>query len=227
MSPRPITFACTLALGAALAYSGGVRSAAKPQSPARDPAASPGASEVRFAGEVTDGQLFEREIGRDLVFRLSPLAGDAAGGWVIEIVPKAQAPDDPIEFSAIATPPYHFYNQRYLAAAFGYSAREAVAITPRTFYFVQSVADEHLANEVVNAALYPGAISDQEKVRIAAEAATLRLGRGELRILRSRVTNGKQGQPDVIAWVKFDVVLNFSPGLTLQQLLAPKPPPAR
>lgn len=219
-------FACALAVGAAFAYSGGAQSRAEPQSPARDPAPSPDATEVRFAGEVIDGQPFERDVGHNLVFRLAPLSGDAAGGWVIEILPKAQPPDGPVEFAEIATPPYHFYNQRYLAAAYTYSAREAVAISPRTFYFVQSVADEHAANEVVNAALYPEAVPEQEKDRIAGEAATLHLGRGQLRILRSRVTNGKQGEPDVIAWIKFDVVLNFSPGVTLQQLLAPKPPPA-
>jgi hypothetical protein len=225
MSLRAIAFAiaCALAVGAAPTHSGGVRSTAEPQSPARPVLSSSDASEFRFAGEVIDGQPFERDLGHGLVFRLNPLGGDAAGGWVIEILPKEQLPDDPVEFSAIATPPYHFYNQRYLAAAYGYSAREAVAITLRTFYFVQSVADERIANEVVNAALYPAAASEQDKDRIAAEAAAVRLGRGELRILRSRVTNGKAGEPDIIAWLKFEVMLNFSPGLSLQTVLAPKP----
>lgn len=229
MLPRTIAsvFACVLAGGAALAHSPGARSAGEQQSPARDAAPSPDAAEVRFAGEVIDGQPFEYEVGHGLVFRLTPLGGDAAGGWVIEIMPKVQPPDGPVEFVAIATPPYHFYNQRYLAAAYNYSAREAVAITPRTFYFVQSVADEQIANEVVNGALYPGVVSDREKERIAGESANLHLGRGQLRILRSRIANGKQGEPDIIAWVKFDVVLSFSPGITLEQLLAPIPPAAR
>jgi hypothetical protein len=227
MSSRAIVsvFACALAVGVLPAHSG-VQSQAKSQPHVRDSAPSAEEPDVRFAGEVIDGQPFEQDIGRGLVFRLSPLGGNAAGGWVIEILPKVQPSDGPVEFAEIATPPYHFYNQRYLAGAFGYSAREAVAITPRKFYFVQSVTDEHIANEVVNAALYPGSVSDQEKFRVAGEAATLHLGRGELRILRSRVANGKPGEPEIIAWLKFDVVLNFSPGITLQRLLAPKPPSA-
>jgi hypothetical protein len=229
MSSRPIVaaFACALAFGAVFAVSPGVQSVAKPQSPSRDSAPASDPSEVRFSGEVIDGQPFEQDVGHGLVFRLLPLNGNAAGGWVIEILPKVQPPDGPVEFAGIATPPYHFYNQRYLAGAYGYSAREAVAITPRKFYFVRSVKDEHIANEVVNAALYPSAVSDREKYRAAGEAARLHLGSGQLRILRSRVSKGKPGEPEIIAWLKFDVVLNFSPGITLQWLLAPKPPSAR
>jgi hypothetical protein len=50
------------------------------------------------------------------------------------------------------------------------------------------------------------------------------LGTGQLRIVHSRITPGKDGAPDVIASIKFEVVLNFSPGLTLQEVLAPHPP---
>ncbi len=80
------------------------------------------------------------------------------------------------------------------------------------------------ADEVVNAALYPSTVGESEKARIAAEAAALELGTGELHILRSRVIQGKAGAPDTIAWIKFEVVLNFSSGLTLQDVLAPHPP---
>jgi hypothetical protein len=133
-----------------------------------------------------------------------------------------EQPDDPVEFSAIATPPYHAYNDRYVAGAFGYSAKEAIKTPLRKFYFVQSVNDEHVANEVVNAALFPSTVSEADKLRISEEASGLKLGRGEFRILRSRITPGK-GEPDTIAWLKFEVVLDFSPGITLAQVLAPKP----
>jgi len=181
-------------------------------------------SEVRFSGEVSAGKEFIHDVGHGLVFGLEPLTGDGGGGWVIEIVPKVQAPDDPVEFSEIATPPYHFYNDRYLAAAYGYSAKEAVQMTVRKFNFVLSVADEDKANDVVNASLYPSAISDDEKLGIARESAGLQLGHGEFRITHSHVTLGKGGIPDSIDVLKFDVVLDFSPGLTLAQVLAPKPP---
>jgi hypothetical protein len=193
---------------------------AKPTAPASESAPD---AEVHFSGEVLRGQIYEHDIGHDMVFRLTPAVSDEGGGWVIGILPVNQPVDDPIEFAEIATPPYHSYNERYLAAAAGYSAKEAVSVTTRKFYFVQSVADEQIANEVVNTALYPSAASEAEKARVAMESAAIQLGSGELRIAHSRVTAGKNS-PDTIAWVKFDVVVNFSPGITLQGVLAPKPP---
>lgn len=189
--------------------------------------ASPDPAEVRFTGEVLRGQIYEHDVGHDLVFRLTPATSDEGGGWVIGIWPAMEPPDEVIEFAEIATPPYHSYNERYLAGAAGYSAHEAIQITTRKFYFVESVHDEHVASEVVNAALYPSSVSDAEKGRIDTESANLKLGSGELRILRSRVTPGKGGDPETIAWVKFEVTLKFSPGITLQSVLAPKPPASR
>jgi len=170
------------------------------------------------------GQIYEHDVGRDLVFRLTPATSEEGGGWVIGMWPTAEPADEVTEFVEIATPPYHSYNQRYLAAAAGYSAREAVGVSKRTFYFVESLADQHIASEVVNAALYPSTVSEDEKTRIDAESAGVNLGSGELRILRSRITSGKEGSPDTIAWVRFEVALNFAPGITLQTVLAPKPP---
>ncbi len=231
MARRSIIFAlaCALILGIGLHPS--VAVAHQDQTPLAD-AAAPAASssapsapdEVRFAGEVTHGQSFTHDVGHNLTFRLTPATADEGGGWVIEMLPPVEPSDDPVEFAAIATPPYHAYNDRYLAGAFGYSAKEAVQATTRKFNFVLSLDDEHLADEVVNAALYPSTIGESDKSRIAAEAAAVELGTGQLRILRSRITPGKDGSPDTIAWVKFEVVLNFSPGLTLQQVLAPHPP---
>ena len=185
------------------------------------------ASEVRFSGEVFAGKRFVYDIGHGLVFGLQPLTGDGGGGWVIEIVPKVQPPGDPVEFSEIATPPYHFYNDRYLAAAYGYSAKEAAQMTTRKFNFVLSVADEDKANDVVNAMLYPSAISEDEKARIARESTSVQLGHGEFHITHSHVTLGKGNTPDSIDVLKFEVVVNFSSGLTLAQVLAPKPPASR
>jgi hypothetical protein len=207
--------------------SSGTASGASPATPPTLPAASSTTSEVRFGGEVLRGQWFEHDIGHDLVFRLNPSEADESGGWVIEILPKTQPPDGPAEFSAVATPPYHFYNDRYIEAVYGYSPREALQITARKFYFVVSLADQQIASDVVNAALYPSTSSEQEKARVAAEASGLSLGRGQLRILHSRLIVGKGGSSDAIASIRFEVSLEFSPGLTLQQVLAPAPPTAR
>jgi hypothetical protein len=225
-----LSLACVLVLGIVLRPSAAVARQDQPPPQATASASSSSSpsdpDEVRFTGEVVHEQPFTRDVGHNLTFRLTPATADEGGGWVIEILPPVEPSDDPIEFAAIATPPYHAYNDRYLAAAFGYSAKEAVQATTRKFNFVQSVTDEHLADEVVNAALYPSTVGEADKSRIAAEAAALKLGTGQLRILHSRVTQGKAGSPDTIAWVKFEVVLHFSSGLTLQQVLGPKPAPA-
>jgi hypothetical protein len=218
MRPRPIAriFSCCLLLAAS----------ARP-SPTQAPAAQapqPDVGELRFAGEVTRGQPFTRDIGHNLTFRLTPATADEGGGWVIEILPPVEPAGDPVEFAAIATPPYHAYNDRYIAAAFGYSAREALQAPLRKFNFVQSVDDEQRASEVVNAALYPSTVGEADKPRLSGEAAAVLLGTGQLRIVKSRLTPGKDGAPEVIASIKFEVILDFAPGLTLQEVLAPHPP---
>jgi hypothetical protein len=200
-------------------------SASQDQPPPAAPTPQPDVPELRFSGEVTRGQPFTRDIGHNLFFRLTPAASDEGGGWVIEILPPVEpAGGDPIEFAAIATPPFHAYNDRYIAAAFGYSAKEALQAPLRKFNFVQSIDDQQRASEVVNAALYPSTVGETEHARVAAESTQLQLGTGQLRILRSKIASGKDGAPDVIAWIKFEVELNFSSGLTLQQVLAPHPP---
>jgi hypothetical protein len=75
--------------------------------------------------------------------------------------------------------------------------------------------------------MYPSTASEAEKVRAAEEAVSVNLGRGQLRIIRSKITPGKAGVPDTIGYVKFEVVLDFSPGFTMRQVLAPRdePPP--
>ena len=227
MSPRTISvgLVCGLALAASLSLPAGAGPQAGGQ--ATPQAAAPEASQIRFEGEILRGQIYEHDIGHGLVFRLTPATSNEGGGWVIEVLPAVEPADETVEFTEIATPPYHAYNDRYLAAAFGYSAREAVQITVRKFYFVQSMEDQQRAADVVNATLYPGTASDAEKVRAADEAVSVNLGRGQLRIIHSKVAPGKAGVPDTIAYVKFEVVLDFSPGFTMRQVLAPQAEPAR
>jgi hypothetical protein len=220
-----IALICALALGASLSLPVGATSQAG--TPPTSSTTAPEASHIRFEGEILRGQIYEHDIGHGLVFRLTPAASDEGGGWVIEILPTVEPADETIEFTEIATPPYHAYNDRYLAAAFGYSAREAVQITVRKFYFVQSMDDQQRAADVVNATMYPGTASEAEKVRAADEAVSVNLGRGELRIIHSKITPGKAGVPDTIAYVKFEVALDFSPGFTMRQVLAPRAEPVR
>jgi len=219
--------ACSIALGL------GLRVLAQGASAVNRPVSSPSAPaptdlpEVSFAGEVLRGQIYEHDVGHNMVFRLTPAVSDEGGGWVIGMLPSVEPADEPLEFVEVATPPYHGYNERYLAATAGYSSREALKITTRKFYFVESVSDQHIASEVVNAALYPSTVSEAERNRIDTESAHLHLGSGQFRIVRSRINPSKGGDPETIAWVKFEVVLNLSPGITLQSVLAPKPPSKR
>jgi hypothetical protein len=219
----PVVLACGLAFSSFVGAAG----RSTPQEKSRAAPAPSDASQVQFTGEVLRGQIYEHDVGHDLVFRLTPATSDEGGGWVIGMWPTVEPPDEVIEFVEIATPPYHSYNERYLAAAAGYSAREAVQVTKRNFYFVQSLADQHIASEVVNAVLYPSAISEDDKTRIETESAGIYLGSGQLRILHSRINPGKAGSPDTIAWLRFEVVLDFSSNITLQSVLAPKPTPGR
>ncbi|HEV3481406.1 MAG TPA: hypothetical protein VGR97_03670 [Candidatus Acidoferrales bacterium] len=227
MSPRAISVVLVCGLALAVRLSPPVDIASQAGGQATPSAAAPASSQIRFEGEILRGQIYEHDIGHGLVFRLTPATSDEGGGWVIQILPAAEATDETIEFTEIATPPYHAYNDRYLAAAFGYSAREAVQITVRKFYFVQSVEDQHRAADVVNVTFYPGTASEAEKVRAAGEAVSVNLGRGQLRIIHSKVAPGKAGVPDTIAYVKFEVVLDFSPGFTMRKVLAPRAEPAR
>jgi len=214
---------CGLAAGMIWSITHGKALQEGPSKAASAPPSSLDSAEVRFSGEVLRGQIYEHDVGHNMIFRLTPTVSVEGGGWVIGMLPSVEPADESLEFVQVATPPYHGYNDRYLAAAAGYSSREAVTITTRKFYFVRSVADEHIASEVVNAALYPSTIAENEKSRIETESAQLDLGSGELHIIRWRITSGKGGEPDTIAWLKFEVVVNFSSGVTLQSVLAPRP----
>lgn len=177
--------------------------------------------DVHFAGAVSLGKVFERDIGHGLVFRLVPPATASDAGWMIEIVPKTEPEDGPVEFSAIATPPYHVYNDRIIATLYGRTASEIVQLKDRSFFFVHSLDDEHRAEEVVNAAFYPTDLSDQERVRIAAEQHDVRVSQGELRILKSHTGRSKTlNDLGAINWIRFEVDIEFSPGLTMADIIA-------
>ena len=181
-----------------------------------------------FSGEIERGKTYTHDIGHDLEFRLEVASEGAFAGWDISVVPKAQPKDGPIEFSAIATPPYHNFNERYIETIFNFTAQEILAMSPRRFNFVLSVDDEHRAEEVVNAMLYPNSVSDDDKQRIEMSSANIQLGTGEFSIQRSRVTSLKDPlYPGSIEYLKFEVKLKFPPGLTMAQVLAPVETPSK
>jgi hypothetical protein len=181
-----------------------------------------------FEGEIERGKTYVHDIGHDLQFRLDVSSEGDYAGWEISITPKTQPSDGPIEFSAIATPPYHNFNERYLETTFNFSAQEILAMSPRRFNFVLSVDDEHRAEEVVNAMLYPNSLSDDDKQRVAMSSTAIQLGTGEFSIQKSRVTSIKDPlYPGSIEYIKFEVKLKFTPGLTMAQVLAPAEAPSK
>jgi hypothetical protein len=174
--------------------------------------------EESFVGEVALDKTFEREIGHGLIFRLVPTPDDDQSGWIIGIFPKAGPPD--AEFVGIATPPYHFYNPRYLDTSYATSAKDAVAFNPRPFNFVLTVEDSRVAQEFVELTIYPNKATEEELKEMDLKAAKVEVGTGELHILDSRVTPGKSEQDTgKIDWIKFEVRLKFHSGMNMTEVL--------
>jgi hypothetical protein len=215
MATRMIASAIFCAL-----FFGVMGAAPRAQVQSQAPSAS-GKPDVVVTGEVASGNSFERDIGEGLIFRLVPTPAGFGKGWDIEIAPKENVAGGYAEYSAMVTPPYHFYNQRYLNGSYGVTAREAVAISPRKFQFVESAEDSQAALAIVNSAAYT-VDWESHKDSIAADAAKIHLGAGELAILDSRITAGKNNEDlGSIDWVKFEVRLWFHPGVTLRDVIFP------
>lgn len=185
--------------------------------------------DMQFSGEIDRGKTYIHDIGHDLQFRLEVASVGDYAGWDICITPKVQRTnDDPIEFSGVATPPYHSFNDRYLNTTYNFSAKEILEMSPRRFNFVLTEDDEHRAEEAVNIALYPNSVSDDEKQRVAESAANIQLGAGEFSVVRFRITSLKDPlYPGSIEWIKFDVKLKFPPALTMSEVLGPTEPSSK
>jgi hypothetical protein len=211
---------------------------AKPQAPGRAAPADSPAPDIVFTGEVDRGKPFDYDLGQDpgrgtgrkgdrgvarnagrgLVFHLDP-APDVGSGWDIEIVKKGDLSDDRSDFVAVATPPYHFFNQRYLSTAYDYTAAAAVALSPRHFYFVGSDADYKIADREVNINVYPNHAISDEIDAADDEARKIQVGRGEFVILDSRITPAtEKDSKGTIDWLKFEVRLTFHTGLNFRQV---------
>jgi hypothetical protein len=112
-----------------------------------------------FSGRVEKGERYEHPLDNNLVFRLSPNSAGNPPGWVITIAPKDFSRED---YVWVVTPPYRFYNPRYIDISYGTSAREAVEMSPREFAFVTSEEDFKTANQQVDILLWPYNYKDKE-----------------------------------------------------------------
>ena len=98
---------------------------------------------VRFWGEVAQGLEFRKSIGRGLDFVLKPdTMGAGITGWTIQVSPHGNPPDPKCtDYLWVVTPPFRFWNHRYLSTEYANTAQEAVSFSPREFNFVLNCED--------------------------------------------------------------------------------------
>jgi hypothetical protein len=152
------------------------------------------------AGEVSRGQLFTGNFSDRLVFGLFP----TRYGWDISVWDRENGKDD---FVFVATPPYRFFNPRYIGVIYGYSAADAVALTPRVFEFVLNREDHASALAAVQLLMWPHSQRTNELDNAEKFLQTVPRGRGELRIVD--FTLGRQGGKEEIEFLRFAVELKL------------------
>ncbi len=169
---------------------------------------------LSFRGEVSANQAFERRFGDTLLFRLVPKGEQF--GWDIEVVPDRPGGTSQSEYIWVVTPPYHFWNPRYLDASYGMSASEAVRSSPRNFNFVLNEEQYKKAADLVALAVTSHPLSDkrsaeefQKESQDAAEALfKFPVAKGRLAILNSSIgTLQESGKQGFIKWLEFRVDL--------------------
>jgi hypothetical protein len=163
--------------------------------------------EAIIRGAVIRDQDYERHFGDDLVFRLTAAANAPPNPqeWRIEVRPAA-FPEH--EYTYYASPPFRFWNPRYIGTSYGYTAVRAVEHGVREFRFLTNEEDYARARRAIEVVLWPGNYSRAEydaEVRTLGELAK---GRGTFRILDSRLTPPTAERPlGGIERLEFEVTL--------------------
>ena len=168
---------------------------------------------LKFSGKVSRGQIFEKEIRQDLVFRLTT----AECGWNIKIVNKTQPDHDVV---GVVTPPLRGMNDCYIA---GWHFRNSDNSGPndgsvnapqkeREFNFVLSEADYQAAyiyNELIIHSYEFDNMAEQDKKQIEEQYKKLKPGAGKLAITNLELGNLIVGK---LAWIdnmEFEVTLDL------------------
>ena len=181
--------------------------------------APPACAPTKFIGEVDKGQVFEKEFGPGLVFRLQPSThAENPQGWTIEVRSKQHPGHD---YGMVATPPYRSTNPRYLDTSYRTTAKQAVELSPRSFRFVLTEGDYEAVHEALEYLLWPGNYS-RAQVEAAEktwkEILASRTMEGRLTILDSRL--GSSGPDDKTGWIerlKFEAELCLPGGAVDQE----------
>ena len=176
---------------------------AQPQLQSGRPAGPPCRS-YSFRSEVQQGEEFSRIFAETLVFRLVPIRNpEAMPGWNIEVNPVSDTTKD---WSILATPPYHFDNDRYLDTSYGKTAAESVAKTPRLFGFAPNEEAEAQLERAYDR--WRSGPSVPESDAGSRALTSIDKGTGELRILRARTRKPDNRFPyGVIESLQFEVRL--------------------
>lgn len=157
-----------------------------------------------FSGKVSKGEVYEHALADGLLFRMVPNSAGNPPGWVITIAPKDRSRDD---YVWVVTPPYRYWNPRYVDISYGLSAREAVEMTSRDFSFVTNETDYKTADEAVNVLLWPAQYNKKEIQEAMDKLEAVHKSKGILTILDASLSTGTDGNQEIQS-MDFKVELN-------------------
>ena len=166
---------------------------------AQQPTPTPPCADTVVAGRAERGTPFVTPLNGDLALRLDP--GPGSEGWTIRVTPAREAN---VDYAMVATPPYRFFNPRYLSTDYGVTAAEALAMAVRDFRFVAERAEYESALAALDVVLWPAGHSEVQVDEASAGLEGLRAYPGSLTISSGAVAPPTARDPlGVIEWVEF------------------------
>lgn len=147
-----------------------------------------------FSGKISKGEVFEQALKDGLLFRLVPNSAGNPPGWVIMVTPKDRSRDD---YVWVVTPPYRYWNPRYVDISYGMTAEEAVKMTPRDFSFVTNETDYKTADEAVNIVLWPAPFTKKEVEEATGKLEAVPKSKGTFTIVDASLSTGTDGNQEI------------------------------
>ena len=113
----------------------------------------------RIRGSVKNSETFVRRIRPTLDLVLLPDLTPELG-WTLKIVSSGGSDGETYgDHIYPVSPPYRFFNPRYIGAIYGFSATQALEMRERSFNFVMqkdlSAAQEAIGQEAIRGVLWP------------------------------------------------------------------------
>ena len=158
----------------------------------------------RVSGSVKYGETFVRSIRPTMDLVLLP-EGDL--GWTLKIGSSGGGDRKTYgDHIYPVSPPYRFFNPRYIGAIYGFSATQALEMRERPFNFVMQ-RDLSAAQEAIQHVLWPK--SENDELRALQTLSRMPLGHGVLTLLDGRKAVRRiNGEPfEILEQVAFRVDL--------------------